>query len=631
MAWCRAAAFAGRSQRLALVKSGLLRTTNRLWAHLERRRRRQLGVLGLLMLLSAVLEVASLGALLPFLALLSSPDRILTSPMLAGMLSRVGMATADQLVLPFAVLFAVVVIVAAMVRFLMTWSSVRLAYAISGDFGIEIYRRTLYQPYRVHISRNSSAVLSGITYNVDAAMRMLIAELNLAAGGVILLAVAAVLLAVHPLAASLAGIGFASSYLFASWITRGRLILNGASIAREQKNIIQLVQEGLGGIREVLLDWTQPVYVDLYRKASMRVRRAWANHQSFAGAPRLVMEAVGIVFFVGLVMWLSSGDGLAAALPVLGVLALGAQRLLPVMQQAYVAWTTIALNIVPVNDALDMLDQPLPPEASQPPPSPLILRHGIRFDGVRFRYTAEAPWVLDGVNLLIPKGMRIGIVGGTGTGKSTLLDLLTGLLEATEGSILVDELSISDERLRAWQRTVAHVPQNIYLADASIAENIAFGTPPEAIDLGRVTQAATEAQIASFVEGLPNRYSTTIGERGVRLSGGQRQRVGIARALYKRGSVLVFDEATSALDNITEQSVMGTIEGLDRELTIIIIAHRLSTMRRCDRFIELIDGRAVQYGSYEDMLLRSPSAGRVERTAPVGVMSGAVTPGTTDR
>ena len=243
-----------------------------------------------------------------------------------------------------------------------------------------------------------------------------------------------------------------------------------------------------------------------------------------------------------------------------------------------------------------------------PPPEPLRLQREIRFEGVKFRYAADGPLILDGLDLSIPKGIRIGIMGGTGTGKSTLLDLLLGLLEPTDGAILVDGRPIGGARLRAWQRSVAHVPQSIYLADSTIAENIAFGVPPQAIDMARVRQAAAEAQIADFIEGLPHAYATSVGERGIRLSGGQRQRVGIARALYKRGSVLVFDEATSALDNVTEQSVMETIERLDRDLTIIIIAHRVTTVRHCDRLVELIGSRTVEYRSYEHMVESSPSA-----------------------
>ena len=596
----------------APVKPKVFRVVVRLWHHLDRRRRRQLGLLGTLILLSGFSEAASLGALLPFLGILTSPDRVLGNPMVASVTAALGITTSDQLVLPFAALFAVAGIVTSALRLLLLWSSGRLSQGISGDLSIEIYRRTLYQPYSTHIASNSSAVLAGIAHKAQGATTLLRAQMNLFTDLVILVAVVSALLAIHPVAATVAGVAFGGSYALVLWATRRRLLHNGRLIAREQTHIIQVVQEGLGGIRDVLLDWTQPFYTGVYGKANAQLQRAYVNNAFLMGAPRFVLEAAGIVLIVALASWLSrTSGGLGAALPVLGVLALGATRLLPVMQQAFTSWSSMLIQVVPVSDVLDILDQPLPPEAHMPPPSPLRLQHDIRFQDVKFRYTQDGPLVLDGLSLSIPRGIRIGIVGGTGTGKSTLLDLLAGLLEPTEGSLLVDGLPVTGERLRAWQRSVAHVPQSIYLSDSTLAENVAFGIPPEAIDMERVRQAAAEAKIADFIESRPESYSAMIGERGIRLSGGERQRVGIARALYRRGSVLVFDEATSALDNTTEQSVMETIKNLERDLTIIIIAHRVTTVRHCDRFVELIDGRAVEYESYEQMVERSPSARQV--------------------
>jgi ATP-binding cassette subfamily B protein len=222
--------------------------------------------------------------------------------------------------------------------------------------------------------------------------------------------------------------------------------------------------------------------------------------------------------------------------------------------------------------------------------------------------------VLDDLNLTIPKGSRVGFVGSTGSGKSTTLDLLMGLLTPTEGELLVDGHSIKGNRLRAWQRSIAHVPQNIYLSDATLAENIAFGVPFEAIDHVRLKHAARQAQIAEFIESSPQGYQAYVGERGIRLSGGQRQRIGIARALYKQASVLVFDEATSALDNATEQSVMDAIEGLGRHLTIVLIAHRLTTIRSCDIVVLLEHGRVVSQGTYDQLLECSSSFRKMARS-----------------
>jgi ABC-type multidrug transport system fused ATPase/permease subunit len=335
----------------------------------------------------------------------------------------------------------------------------------------------------------------------------------------------------------------------------------------------------------------------------------------FASAsPRYAMEALGMVLIAALAFGLSrTTSGLSSAIPALAALALGAQRLLPVLQQGYSAWATISGGQQSLAVTLDLLSQPLPPEALEPAPAPLPFKHSVQFSSVSFRY-ASGPWVLNDVDLTIRRGMRVGFVGSTGSGKSTLLDLLMGLLPPTQGQLLVDGEALSGSRVRSWQRVIAHVPQSIFLADRSVAENIAFGVAPAAIDMERVRFAARQAQISEFIEARPEGYEAWVGERGIQLSGGQRQRIGIARALYKKASVLVFDEATSALDNATEQSVMDAIDGLDRELTILLIAHRLTTVRRCDVIVELEHGRMVGQGSYEEMLKSSSSFRNMVRT-----------------
>jgi ATP-binding cassette, subfamily B, bacterial PglK len=280
---------------------------------------------------------------------------------------------------------------------------------------------------------------------------------------------------------------------------------------------------------------------------------------------------------------------------------------LPAMQQVYSAWASIAGSHALLEDTLDLLDQPLPVDASSPAPRPLPFEREIRFEKVRFRYTAEGPWVIDNLNLVISKGARVGLVGGTGSGKSTMLDLLMGLLRPNEGLITVDGRPLDGSRIRAWQACIAHVPQAIFLADTTLAENIAFGVPAGEIDQERVRRAAQFAQIYQFIDSMPKGFESLVGERGVRLSGGQRQRIGIARALYKEASVLVLDEATSALDNSTERLVMDAIQGISRELTIIMIAHRLSTVQRCDTIVELEHGRLVAQGPYEQLLSSSQS------------------------
>ena len=596
-----------------VIATDLLNLLVRLWNHLSRRRRRQFGLIVVLMTVSAFAEVISLGAVLPFIGILVAPDRVFNHPFVEDVTQVLGITSVDQLVFFLTCVFIVAALIAGAVRILLLWASTRLSFASGADLGIEVYRRTLYQPYRVHAARNSSVVISGITNKInDVVFMVLLPVLTLITSTVLLLAIVLALIAIDPMVASVAAVGFGVSYLLIGWMSRRRVHRHSQRITYEQTQVVKALQEGLGGIRDVLLDGTQPFYRDIYRQADLPLRRAQGDIVFIGGSPRYFMETLGMVTIAGLAYSLSlQVGGIATALPVLSALALGAQRLLPALQQAYGAWTAITGCHATLADTIELLDQPLPMEQWQPVPAPLLIKKAICFDAVRFRYTDDDPWVLDGLNLVISKGTRVGFVGSTGSGKTTTLDLLMGLLEPTEGELLVDDQPLSGNRLRAWQRSVAHVPQSIYLADATLAENIAFGVPAEAIDMERVRQAAGQAQIADFIEKSSEGYQAYVGERGVRLSGGQRQRIGIARALYKQASVLVLDEATSALDNATEQLVIDAIGALNSDLTILLIAHRLTTVQKCDFIVELDHGRVVAQGTYEQLLERSPSFRRM--------------------
>jgi ABC-type multidrug transport system fused ATPase/permease subunit len=504
-------------------------------------------------------------------------------------------------------MFIVAAVAAGSLRLLLLWATTRVAFNAGSDLSIELYRRTLYQPYQVHISQNSSAVLSGVG-KVSGAINILTQCLMLASSSILLLSITTALLVMDPFVAIVSIAGFGLSYGAIAITTRHKLRRNGLRIADEQTRVFKALQEGLGGIRDVLLDGTQKLYCNVYQQADRPLRRGQGDNIFISGSPRYVMEAFGLVMIALLAYFLSrQSDGISSSLPLLGALALGAQRLLPALQQGYSAWATITGSQASLADIITMLEQPIQKELLLPSPKPLEFRHAITFEGLHFRYGEDGPWVLRDLNLEIRKGSRIGLVGTTGGGKSTLLDILMGLLEPSRGQLLVDGAPIHGDRLRAWQRTIAHVPQSIYLSDASFAENIAFGVPPEQVNLERVRQVARQAQIAEFIEGCDHGYATPVGERGTRLSGGQRQRVGIARALYKQASVLVLDEATSALDNVTENSLMESIEALNRDLTIIHIAHRLSTVRKCDIVIEMKDGVIQAQGDYDALLQTSAS------------------------
>lgn len=571
----------------------------KLWGHLTRRRRLQLALVLIVMLASSLAELLSLGAVLPFLAVLTNPEQLWQQPWIQTLVLRLGFSQSQQLVLPASIAFALAAALAAGIRLSNLWLNGRFAAALGSDISCESYKRTLYQPYQVHVQRNSSTLISAMTQQISLTIlslnaALMIASASLVAAGLIF----GLLLIDWQVALAIAGL-FAIAYGFVAISTRRQLLRNGERIASANAQRVQALQEGLGAIRDVLLDSSQSSYLDLYRRSDQPQRLAEAKNIFLSIFPRYAFEALGLVIIaaLGALLVLQRGGG-SGVIPLLGALALGAQRLLPALQQIYANWANLNSWSVSVAAVVQMLEQPLPQHQNSVEPVHLI--ESIRLQNVRFRYSEELSEVIQALDLEIQRGERIGLIGSTGSGKSTLIDILMGLLPPTEGCLLVDGVDLHDpknvEFLLGWRAAVAHVPQSIYLADSSIAENIAFGVPHQAIDMAQVKRAAEHAQIAGFIESSPEAYGSFVGERGIRLSGGQRQRIGIARALYKQASVIILDEATSALDTITEDAVMDAVEGLSRNLTMVMIAHRLSTVRRCDRVVRLEHGAVVADG-----------------------------------
>jgi len=573
----------------------------RLYHHLSAKRRAQLIGLFFLMIAGALAELATLGAILPFLALISDPSKIDKYLFLKQLFGTWGGKNAP--VFLAAVLFGVVALAAAAVRVLLTWVGTKVSFGVAYDLGMAIYRRALYQSYDYHVARNSSEIISGVN-KAQLVVNNLISPLIAAmTASIVGAAILAGLVAVNPLIALSTCIGFGSLYAAIIFTTRHKLLHNSKIINKAEQARVQAIQEGLGGIRDILIDSSQEVYVRRFEQLDLALRRVQVVNTFIGNAPRFLIEALGILMIAFLACILSTKPGgLLAAMPVLGALAIGSQKLLPLTQQVFYGITSIAGNRGMLDSVNDLLEQPVMVEhASNAEPVILPFKRNIVFDEVSFRYSSDEKNVLEHLNLNIQKGSRTGFIGKTGSGKSTALDLIMGLLHPSSGSLLIDGVALTHANRRSWQMRLAHVPQVIYLADASIAENIAFGIEPRLIDHDRVREAARKAHIADHIESLREQYSTMVGEFGVRLSGGQRQRIGIARALYKKADVVVFDEATSALDDGTEGLVMDAINDLDADLTIIIVAHRLSTLSVCDCIFELDNGRLVKQGSYDNM------------------------------
>ncbi len=571
------------SDTLGSALAGLFRA-------LSPRQRRKLLPLLALMLVGAFAELFTIGALLPFLAAIADPEGSPVLAILRPVLNRLGAETPTQVLYTLTGLFAGAAFAAAILRLVLLWAYQKFVYGVSYELGVKLYGDTLAQPYSYHTQRNTSEILASIN-KVEMVTNLVLMPLMTASVAlVIAVFVIAGLIFIDPAVALVSGCGFVAIYLVASFATRRRLQRNARIIAQAQGDRVRAMQEGLGGIRDVLIDRSQPVFIETYERAEAGFRDARTRNALFANAPRFIVEGAGMVLIALVAVAVADrAGGIGEALPVLGALALGAQRLLPLVQQIYLGWANTMGNRKNLTDIVELLNRPAPVLALAKETLPFA--NAIVLDNVGYTYAQARGRALHGVSLEIPKGARVGIAGKTGSGKSTLMDLVLGLLEPTEGEINIDGVKLTAKNRAAWQKNIAHVPQAIFLADASVAENIAFGVKREEIDRERVRLAAEQAELADVVAKLPNSYDTRVGERGIQLSGGQRQRIGIARALYKQASVLVFDEATSALDTETEIAVMTAIERLDRNLTILIIAHRLSTLEGCDMVVNLEEGR----------------------------------------
>ena len=586
----------------------------RLWHHLSRRRQTQLFLIQGLIIVASVFEMLSLGAVIPFLSVLSDPGLVYESEYIAPFISFFEISEPSQLALPISLTFVALILLSAAVRLLLLYGTIRLGQITGADLSINIYRHTLYQDYQIHVGRNSSEVINGIITKTATVTKGVIGPiLNLISSVVTIVAIVYVLVLVSPFVTFIAVAGFGGLYIVVMYITRRHLRENSQLIADKSDLMVRSLQEGLESIREVLINNNQQFYTALYENSDLQMRRASWNNEVIYASPRLGMEAVGIsVIAIVAYFATANADGLEQFIPTIGAFVLGAQKLLPAIQKAYASYSRVVGSRYSLRDVIELLDQPIPESAIVPARNPIQFNNSIELNNLSFRYSKDSPWILKDVNLEIAKGSVVGVIGATGCGKTTLLDIIMGLLPPSGGELFVDNQKIESENKRAWQAHISNVPQHIYLSDGTIEENIAFGIPAEQIDTLKVQRAARQAQIGKLLDDWDGGYQTLVGERGMRLSGGQRQRIGIARAFYKETDLLVLDEATSALDDETELAVMDAIGKFDGSMTVIIIAHRLSTLRSCDKIVRLGDDYLTQILTYEEVMKLKNSKGNID-------------------
>ena len=562
-----------------------------LWRLTESDQRRDLSILIALTVIGAFADVVAIGMVVPFLALLAAGADGPNAAWAGSILRAIGVQTPERQLVTVTILLCAAAIAAGLLRIVLTRKTRNLTAAFGHRLSVELQRRMLLQPYAWHVRHNSSEQLAAIEKAEQVTMAVALPLVQTVAASILGILVLAVLLKIATGPTLVAILVLGAIYFALGVAARKRLDRYAGRLDEAYGRRIRTVQEGLGGIRDVILDGAQGRVVDDFRAADGEIARAQAGFAYVAAVPRFVIESLGIVTIALLALLLARRDGgLVAALPVLGALALGAQRLLPVMQQLYDGWTKIVGNSAVVDDVVRRLSLPVAtiPEIV----APLPFTKSIEFRDVSYSYADRAHHAVEDLTFSVRRGSRVALVGPTGSGKTTTADLVMGLLVPSRGEILVDGVALTDANRQSWQANVAHVPQMLFLADATVAQNIA-GT--READIDRVREAVGMAQLGDFVAALPDGLDTRVGERAVQISGGQRQRLAIARAIYKNSPLLVFDEATSALESATEAAVLGVIEALQREgRTIVIVAHRASATERCDQVLRLENGRLVE-------------------------------------
>ena len=610
--------------------------------------RRRAYLLLIMILIMAFLEMVGVASVMPFVSVLANPEVVQTNVYLAAVYDYLGFEDARSFMffLGLAMLFFLIGSIAF--KALTTYAILRFTHMRGYSLSRKLVQSYLRQPYDWFLNKHSAdlgkSILSEAQQVVNGAVLPL---LKFIAALAVLVSLTVLLIVVEPLLALAVALGLGGTYGLIYFGVRSYLTRIGAERVRTNKERFQAVQEAFGGIKEVKVCGLEAPFLKRFEPPANRFARVQANAAILGQLPKFVLQGIayGGVFIVILYMMGRPG-GLQEAVPILAVYLVAGQKLMPVLSEVYQHLAKLRFT-APALDSLYHDLMRLEPGTGRltklRQPAPLGLEHGIRLENIYYTYPGATQPALNDLSLDIPARSTVGLVGATGSGKTTTVDIILGLLQPQSGQLLIDDFPIfgsspdnrqpitdtqradnrqpitaspdnrqpitdnkqliTDNSLRAWQRALGYVPQHIYLADDTVAANIAFGIPPEEIDMQAVHKAAQIAELHEFVTTeLSQGYETLVGERGVRLSGGQRQRIGIARALYHDPAVLIFDEATSALDNLTEKAVMQAINNLNKEKTIIMIAHRLSTVEKCDSIFVLEHGRLVAQGTYDQLL-----------------------------
>jgi len=552
-------------------------------------RKKQSLIIVILTILASFSEILSIGSIIPFLAVITSPESLFSNQILSDALNFVNLKQGDNLVLVLSLFFAFAIMISSFFRLLLLWASIYLSAKSGSDISTRIFTNNIQQPLAYHIDQNSSEIISSvITKSYAAATGVLFSAINAFSSLIIIFSILILFSLIVTEIAIYAIFAFALIYLFISKLSEKSLNKNSQKVAIDTDKSIKVTQDTIGGIRDIIIGNAEKIFIDKFYKFDHSSRMANAKIELIASSPRIIVETFGMIFLIILTYFsVEQNSDNAIQIAFLGGLALSAQRILPLVQQVYFAISKIKGSIKLLQDInyFLTLSSPFSENLAN---DPIEFSREIIFRNVSFSYK-DSNEVLSKINLQFNKGERIGIIGETGSGKSTFVDILVGLYKPTKGRLSIDNIPLTQKNFKSWQNILAHVPQNIFLADDTIKNNIVFSSKDE-FDANRFNIAIKVSLLDDFIGRFPYGYDTVIGEGGLKLSGGQRQRLGIARAIYRNPQILILDEATSALDSVTESKILDLIIKFGEGVTIFLITHRVSSLKAFDKIVVVDEG-----------------------------------------
>lgn len=588
----------------------MLLTIRKLLSLLTPDERRQGYLLLLMVVFMAFLDMLGVASIMPFMSVLSNPEVVASNAYLAAVFNWLGFSSPESFLTFLGLAVFLLLFLSTAFKALTTYSLLRFSQMREYSISRRLVAGYLHQPYEWFLNQHSADIGKTVLSEVGQVINgSVVPMMQLIAQCAVVLAITGLLVLAQPAVAAAMAFGLSAVYGIIYASSRRYLSRIGAERVKANRQRFQVTQEAFGGIKDVKVAGLEASLLYRFDGPAERYAACQTASQLVGQLPRYALEIVAFGGMLALAVYaVRLPGGLGAALPLMALYGLAGFRLLPALQQAYAHLTRIRFS-GPALERLftDMAGLPSDVPIAAPQSMQVAqLAQGLALTEVTYRYPNAPRDALNRFSMEVPAHSIVGLVGTTGSGKTTAVDILLGLLEPHAGQLVVDGVPVTQSNVRAWQRMVGYVPQQVFLTDDTVAANIAFGVPADEIDHAAVERAGRIANLHEFVTTqLPQAYLTPIGERGVRLSGGQRQRIGIARALYHDPEVLVMDEATSALDNLTEQAVMEAVNNLGHRKTIILIAHRLSTVRECDKIFILEDGKLVDQGDYSALLGRN--------------------------